>query len=52
MALLIVIFVVFLFRKEKGWDKVWHVITVFFGVLLVVLGANYAKKSVKEWWNK
>ena len=52
MALLIIIFCCFLLRKNKGWDKVWHIITIFFSMLLLVLGANYIKKSAKEWFNK
>lgn len=32
--------------------KLWNTIQLFFGVLLVTLGANYAKKGIKAWWNK
>lgn len=32
--------------------KIWDVVQMFFTVLLLILGANYAKKEIKEWWNK
>ena len=31
---------------------IYHVIRLFFIVLFVTLFANYAKKELKEWWNK
>ena len=30
----------------------WRYMKIFFIVLLVTLGANYAKGKVKDWWNK
>jgi hypothetical protein len=38
-------------KSEKN-AKAWSAVSTFFGMLLLILGANYAKKSVKEWWNK
>jgi hypothetical protein len=31
---------------------IYRVIQMFFVVLFVTLFANYAKKEIKEWWNK
>ena len=39
-------------NKTEQNKKMWHGVQVFFAVLLVTLGANYAKKSIKDWWSK
>ena len=39
-------------NKSKDMAGLWRIISVFFTVLLVTLGANYAKKSIKNWWSK
>jgi hypothetical protein len=47
--------VIVLFRNRKRSEKdarAWGVVTTFFGALLLILGANYAKKSAKTWWEK
>ena len=30
----------------------WTIVSTFFIVLFAILFANYAKKGIKEWWNK
>jgi hypothetical protein len=39
-------------NKSKDMAGLWRIISVFFVVLLATLGANYAKKSIKDWWSK
>jgi hypothetical protein len=39
-------------NKSKDMAGLWRIISMFFTVLLVTLGANYAKKKVKDWWSK
>lgn len=39
-------------NKSKDMKGLWYIISTFFAVLLVTLGANYAKKSIKDWWSK
>jgi len=48
-------FVIQAYRKRNSSEasmKLWNGIKLFFGVLLLTLGANYAKKGIKTWWNK
>jgi hypothetical protein len=45
------ILVIYLLRNTK-LGFLWKGLRMFFIVLLLTLGANYAKKSVKEWWEK
>ena len=48
-----VIGVLYLLRNKNPFFKsVWKFIRIFFLVLLATLTINYAKKSIKEWWNK
>jgi len=52
-ALLCFLFVAsFLLRDSPGFSSIWKCFKYFFIVGLLNLGGNYAKKSVKEWWNK
>ena len=30
----------------------WYIMKILLIVLLITLGANYAKKGIKDWWNK
>ena len=39
-------------KKSKDMAALWRTISMFFTVLLVTLGANYAKKEIKAWWSK
>jgi hypothetical protein len=39
-------------NKSKDMAGLWRIISMFFIVLLATLGANYAKKSIKDWWSK
>jgi hypothetical protein len=41
-----------LINKNTFFKNVWKFIRIFFLVLLATLTVNYAKKSIKEWWNK
>ena len=48
-----VIGVLYLLRNKNPFFKsIWKFIRIFFLVLLATLTVNYAKKSIKEWWNK
>jgi hypothetical protein len=48
-----VIVVLYLLRnKNPFFISIWKFIRIFFLVLLATLTVNYAKKSIKEWWNK
>ena len=48
-----VIGVLYLLRNKNPFFKsVWKFIRIFFLVFLATLTVNYAKKSIKEWWNK
>lgn len=41
--------------KMKGnsfLQAIWKVVKVFFIALFLILGANYTKDKIKEWWNK
>lgn len=38
--------------KSKETAGLWRLVSTFLAVLLATLGANYAKKEIKEWWNK
>ena len=50
--LLIGIGFVYINRHQKPYDKLWYIIKMFFIVAFATLMANYAKKSIKEWWRK
>lgn len=39
-------------NKTEQNKKMWRGMQIFLAVLLVTLGANYAKKSIKDWWSK
>jgi hypothetical protein len=53
LLLLIVIGVLYLLRNTNAFFRVlWKIIATFFIVLFATLMANYAKKEIKEWWNK
>ena len=39
-------------NKTQQNKNMWRGVQIFFAVLLVTLGANYAKKSIKDWWSK
>jgi len=38
--------------KSKETAGLWRLVSTFLAVLLATLGANYAKKSIKDWWSK
>lgn len=39
-------------NKTPQNQKMWRGVQMFFTVLLVTLGANYAKDKIKDWWSK
>jgi hypothetical protein len=49
---LLIMFFIYLKRHQKPYDKLWYIIKMFFIILFATLMANYAKKSLKEWWRK
>jgi uncharacterized membrane protein YkvI len=53
ILLLAIIGVLYLLRNTNAFFRVlWKIIAMFFIVLFATLMANYAKKEIKEWWNK
>ena len=53
VLLIAAIFVLYLLRNTNPiFYGIWRIIRLFGIVLFVTLFANYAKKEVKEWWNK
>ena len=49
---LVATFIIYRNRHQKPYDKLWYIIKMFFIVAFATLMANYAKKSLKEWWKK
>jgi len=50
---LVAIFVIYLLRNTNPiFYAIWRIIRLFGIVLFATLFANYAKKEIKEWWNK
>jgi hypothetical protein len=48
-----IIGMLYLLRNKNPFFKgLWKFVRIFFLVLLATLTVNYAKKSIKEWWNK
>lgn len=39
-------------KDHPFFGPIYHVVRMFFIVLFITLFANYAKKEIKEWWNK
>jgi hypothetical protein len=39
-------------KKSEDHNRAWRIMMIFLGVLVATLGINYAKKSVKDWWEK
>ena len=47
------IFVLYLLRNAHPiFGGIWRIISLFGIVLFVTLFVNYAKKEIKDWWNK
>ena len=48
-----IIGLLYLLRNTHPLFKgIWHIIRLFFIILLTTLAANYTKDKVKEWWEK
>ena len=48
-----IVILLFLGRKKSKLNaRLWNFVATFFGLLLLLLGVNYTKKKVKDWWNK
>ncbi len=39
-------------NKNETFKAIWKIVSTFFIVLFAILFANYAKKEIKNWWNK
>jgi predicted branched-subunit amino acid permease len=50
--LLIVVSGVFLLRKLPVVDVIWSVLKMIIVGIFAAIFVDYAKKEVKEWWNK
>lgn len=47
------IFLLYLLRNVHPiFGGTWKIVRLFGIILFVTLFANYAKKEIKEWWNK
>jgi len=45
-------FVAYLLKDVPGLGGIWYVIKIFWIVIFGTLLFNFAKKNIKEWWNK
>ena len=52
MIPILTILVSYLLRAIPPFKQLWWFFKWFFIMFLVVLSVNYAKKEVKEWWEK
>lgn len=50
--LIVAVIFVFWILRNTPLGFLWKFTRMFLIVLFMVLAANYAKKSLKEWWNK
>jgi hypothetical protein len=49
----LIILALYLLRNTNpAFKKIWYFVRMFFIVLLLTLGANYAKDKIKDWWSK
>jgi hypothetical protein len=51
LGIWIFLLIAYLLRKTS-FGFIWKFLRMFFIILFVTLGTNYAKKEIKEWWNK
>jgi hypothetical protein len=52
-AILCILFVAsFILRDAPIFKGIWKCFKWFFIIGLLNLGGNYAKKEIKNWWNK
>lgn len=47
-----VVFVVIFLLRNTAFGFLWKIVKWFFVIMILMLSADLAKKSVKEWWNK
>ena len=47
-----IVIIIYIFRHKPICGLLWKGISFFGVILLIVLGANYAKKEVKKWWKE
>jgi hypothetical protein len=52
IAYLLMFWIVIITINKKRHPKQWNVIKIFFTVLIITLGTNYAKDNIKKWWDK
>jgi hypothetical protein len=52
ILLLLVTFLLYIFRHNIIIGPIWRAYKTFWLVLGAVLLGNYAKKSIKAWWDK
>jgi hypothetical protein len=48
----LLVIVSFLLRDIWPFDKIWRFFKYGFIMLFWILGANFAKKGIKDWWNE
>jgi len=48
----LICFIAYILRDVPGLGGFWYVIKIFLFVVFGTLLANFAKKEIKEWWNK
>jgi chromate transport protein ChrA len=52
ILIILTIWVLYSLRDVKGFGAIWRGMKAFLIVLGLTLSINYAKKSIKAWWNK
>jgi len=48
----LLVIVSFLLRAIWPFNHIWTFFKYGFIMLFIILGVNFAKKGVKDWWNK
>jgi Kef-type K+ transport system membrane component KefB len=52
ILLALVTFLLYIFRNNLIIAPIWRAYKIFWFVLGAILLGNYAKKSIKAWWEK
>ena len=52
IILVLVTFLLYVFRNNLIIGPIWRAYKMFWFVLGTILLGNYAKKSIKAWWEK
>ena len=47
----VVVIISYFFRDTPPFKQIWNIFKFILVIMFVALGVNFAKKSLKEWWN-